>query len=274
MAKRIKVLKCPQCGHSKPETIGKEHYRCSKCGTEFFLDSDDVNINVNHRYEYRGQESGRSSRKGIWVVLFFIVILSVFFLLRLCSVRTTPVTPPSVTVVPPVSQKKSNTCLFSTIFPVDGKVVSFTVESKRSADSVYIVFRDVTSGNLLGKRTLGLAKNIRNEIAYRWFKSDSTHYLIRNKNTIYKIQPEVFDLEDITGEICSRKPALEPGIMTAEFVRPHNGEGFKLHTNLGKDLYYFPSPDILCTEKAFRYMVTDKPLKAARPEVYYLFRNK
>ena len=51
MAKQIKVVKCPQCGNSKPTAIGKEHYRCSKCDTEFFLDNDDVNINVNHRYE-------------------------------------------------------------------------------------------------------------------------------------------------------------------------------------------------------------------------------
>ncbi len=50
MAKQIKAIKCPQCGSSLNTKISEEHFKCDSCGTQYFLDNDDVNINVNHQF--------------------------------------------------------------------------------------------------------------------------------------------------------------------------------------------------------------------------------
>lgn len=53
MATRIKAVKCPQCGSEKHEQLDEKRYRCLNCGTEFFLDDDDINVNVNHHYDFQ-----------------------------------------------------------------------------------------------------------------------------------------------------------------------------------------------------------------------------
>ncbi|WP_019946820.1 SHOCT domain-containing protein [Hymenobacter aerophilus] len=49
MAKSIKALKCPQCGSTQKTQVRPEHFRCDNCGTEYFLDNDDININYTER---------------------------------------------------------------------------------------------------------------------------------------------------------------------------------------------------------------------------------
>ena len=76
MAKQIKVIKCPQCGGNKPVIIDKDHYRCSKCDTEFILDSDDINVNVNHNYGRREvPEHSPPKNSSIIILVFFAVFI-------------------------------------------------------------------------------------------------------------------------------------------------------------------------------------------------------
>ena len=74
MNKRIKVIKCPQCGSTKIEEIKPEHYRCKSCSSEFFLDNDDITI--HHRYETPGLE--QILGKGTKAILAAIVGITVF----------------------------------------------------------------------------------------------------------------------------------------------------------------------------------------------------
>ena len=41
MAKRIKVIKCPQCGSTKAKELRTDHYQCKNCYTEFFIWSEE-----------------------------------------------------------------------------------------------------------------------------------------------------------------------------------------------------------------------------------------
>lgn len=50
MAKQIKIIKCPSCGGVEKKTIKDEHFQCINCGADYFLDNDDVNINVNYKH--------------------------------------------------------------------------------------------------------------------------------------------------------------------------------------------------------------------------------
>lgn len=51
MAKQIKTIKCPQCGSVRKTEIKPDYFRCDGCTTEYFLDNDDINVNVRHSSE-------------------------------------------------------------------------------------------------------------------------------------------------------------------------------------------------------------------------------
>jgi hypothetical protein len=46
MAKQLKAIQCPTCGSPQKVEIRPDTYRCDNCGTEYFLDTDDITINV------------------------------------------------------------------------------------------------------------------------------------------------------------------------------------------------------------------------------------
>lgn len=84
MAKKIKAIKCPQCGSSKISELRADYYHCNSCGTDFFLDSDDINI------YHHNAPSDKSVDKSLQKKISFGVVLAVFFLLisifsRLCN---------------------------------------------------------------------------------------------------------------------------------------------------------------------------------------------
>lgn len=46
MATEIKAIQCPKCGSTQKTEVRPGVFRCDSCGTEYFLDNDDININV------------------------------------------------------------------------------------------------------------------------------------------------------------------------------------------------------------------------------------
>jgi hypothetical protein len=272
MAKQIKVIKCPQCGNSKPTAIDKDHYRCGKCDTEFILDSDDVNINVNHRYEQ--EEIKRPAlRKGgglailIIFITIFILVIGTNIVTRVFRQANRPVTTSSN---PPLKAS----AVFSTLLLVDGQAVAFNLENK-GGKGYSAVFYDIVNTKKI-KELNGLFEDEKiREVSSRKFQSDDSHYVIINDSYLYKITTDAFI--NMEAEISSRKPALNSGYSKISFTPDETGEGFALTTNLGKDFYYFPASDDLYTEKALDYVIQGKMQTVsdkAINQVYYLFRNK
>jgi len=46
MAKQLKAIQCPKCGSVQKTVLQPDTYRCANCGTEYFLDTDDINVNI------------------------------------------------------------------------------------------------------------------------------------------------------------------------------------------------------------------------------------
>lgn len=276
MAKQIKVIKCPQCGSTKPEQLKQDHYRCDKCGTQFFLDNDDVNININHKHSTEGSGSAKLS-KSVWIV-FVLVMIALIFLLRLCSgTSRNDGSKPTIYRTYANKEPKQDKYLAQLLLSVRGEGLVFCLENKDTKEPTYGQFRKLTTGEIVAEKNTGEKINRNPEIDHRFFTSDSTDYLIIDHQRIYTIAPDEYALTDVTDEICSRKPALEMGLMTVDFVDKGTGEGFRINTKLGKELFFFPATDVLCTENAFRFMATDNDkglLPGAVQRVYYLFQNK
>ena len=80
MAKQIKVIKCPNCGSIEKSEIKPEHYRCDNCNTEYFLDSDDINVNVRYQNQNNTQVNylDQSNIRSIIIIVACIVVVIVF----------------------------------------------------------------------------------------------------------------------------------------------------------------------------------------------------
>ena len=269
MAKQIKVLKCPQCGGSKPIMIDKDHYRCGNCDTEFILDNDDINVNVNHNYGQYDTQRRSSTRGTLIFIIAFVFALSFGALLVLMQLRKAD----SLTM----AIAKSD-IVFSVLSEVDGNAIAFYLEDENTllSDNGYsAVFYDVVNGKKIKEQKGLFMKESINEIECRKFISNGSCYIIVNGTHIFEVKPDT--LLDMYDEISSRKPALSSGYSKAFFVPEGYGEGFLIETNLGKSFYYFPASDALYTEKAMNHVMKGK-FETLSPEatdrVYYLFRNK
>ena len=49
MAKSIKAIECPKCGSTQKTAVRPDTFRCESCGTEYYLDNDDINVNYTVR---------------------------------------------------------------------------------------------------------------------------------------------------------------------------------------------------------------------------------
>lgn len=278
MAKQIKLIQCPQCGSTKPEQIEPDIYRCDKCGTRFFLDNDDININVNHNIP-RDEEGSRLSTSGcLWYFIAIALSTTVIVLIQYCSSTAFKYTDDVTTTYKTYGTQRSerNKYLFSTLLPAGGKGIALYVENRGAEDSTTVIFRDVVNERVLNQQNIGRKINVDGQVAHRFFTCDSTNYLILNRDRIYRVDVGKHTLTDITEDICAKKPALEAGIMSVDFVDKGTGEGFRMYTNLGKELFYFPAADVLCTEKAYKFMATGPKgiLPGAENRIYYLFLNR
>ena len=276
MATHIKVLKCPQCGSTTPMAQGNNHYKCDKCGTEFFLDNDDVNVNVNYRYDTVPTNTPSPSQPKKIILTFAIIFIALttfsFIISLLTHTNRTPARPQVVSENNTIQFTRS---LFSMPLSANGQGIAFYLINKKS-DNTYAVFQDIATGKIIKEQKAGVYISGNRNITYRYFQSDSTHYAIINDKFIYKINPANYSFTDITQDICARKPATKDGLMNVKFVPDGEGEGFCMNTNLGKELYYFPALDVLCTEKAIDVMASDnfKLSPEAKNSIYYLFLNK
>lgn len=279
MAKQIKVIKCPHCGNTKPQSIGKDHYRCDKCGTEFFLDNDDININVRHSYQ--NNEPHRLIQKkaiafiiiGVFSFLFFV------FMLQLCTSTVKQDSKPRKAYATPEIELKEYVDI--QLLQTGGKPLAFYVQSrnKQSRDKdnegLYAVFYDFENDKIINETRV--SENSYSQMEYELFYSNGKHYYIIDNRHLWEIDAEKCQIKNITNLISQAKPALNSGFSTIRFVENNYGDGLILTTNLGKAFYYFPTINQLYTYGAFNHISSqgmEMVTEDAKLRVYYLFLNK
>jgi len=276
MAKQIKVIKCPQCGGNKPVIIDKDHYRCSKCDTEFILDSDDINVNVNHNYGRREVPEHSPPKNSSIIILVFFAVFIFLISAGINFVSKQFKNANNQTSVS-ASTAKSD-IVFSVLLNDGGQATAFYLEDENTllSDNGYsAVFYDIVNGKKIKTQDKLFVNEKISDVEYRKFVSDNSCYVIINKCHIYRIDSDTF--VNMYDEISSRKPALNSGYSKAFFVTDGYGEGFALETKLGKMFYYFPTPDALYTEEAFNHVTKGKfetLSDKATDMVYYLFEHK
>lgn len=256
MAKQIKAIKCPQCGSSLNSKISEDHYKCNNCGTEYFLDNDDVNININHRFNQPPTDNSKIF-KIIGGILLFIVASSIF--ITTCSRLFKKNTPSSTYGVYSSSNNKEkdedkknkfkDSFNYSFVFENNSKdIIVFGISkreygeafSKDERDGYYFIFKNLLTGKILEATKLDI-KEVKNKDA-RTFVDGKT-YLIINKRTLYVINEANLSVDDITESTFNKHQEFSSGIASLEFVYEPRGNGLQVMSNVGKEYFYYPLVD-------------------------------
>lgn len=79
MAKTIKKIACPQCESYKITMIKEDYYLCNNCQTNFFLDTNDITINHNHKFDAKHVTHNADIGKKIIKVLLGLVVLFIVY---------------------------------------------------------------------------------------------------------------------------------------------------------------------------------------------------
>lgn len=270
MVKTIKVLKCPQCGSKKHTQTDDKHYRCNSCGAEFYIDDDDININVNHRFDNGSSlnigHGMIKNTKLITTALIFPLALFLFFgglVFFKSSHKSSFFDSDSIEV-------HDN---YGIIQPIncEGKVIfAYTMNRRYSMDyyndkpkhtnGVYYGFRDAQTSKVLVERLL-ISEKDEMELHTFWHDHDDLRYfhqanrwfLITSCRFIYEIDPKAMTIKNVSKTLFGKRPAMNSGISDVRYVERYDGEGFKVINNIGETYYYFPATDRLYTETAYNH---------------------
>lgn len=248
MAKQIKALKCPHCGSVKKQNVKEDHYICNHCGTEYFLDNDDINVNVRHQYDGRSSGLDPKSKKYILLavggVLFFLFLSGI---IKTCSNERSS---PSNGVYSADAPKKSE------YVERIKDYLAFTAYNTKSPMLLFVITRSKDGFSRDGAEYIArfydpLKEKIVSDIPLPGWKddfylrsrvfNDGGYYICADKsNKVYKIDPAKNEVVDMTAVFFADVPEFSSGIATLKFTQDKEGDGFNIMTNDGKEYYYYP----------------------------------
>lgn len=267
MAKQIKVIKCPQCGSVDHKQIKEDYYKCQNCGTEYFLDNDDININVTHKVD------GKPVAVNSKAVVIAVTLVAVIFMFA---------------IIFPLLLKKSSGGGFSDWqygsivldIPVEvkGKVYLLTLSNGPDKGSFYS-FTDFDTKEIVKTEKLQDVSEMKLTLQDRYIRkfSNGDIYFIIDKQKLFKLDNDNMVLTDITVSMFEGDSLYKSGIANIDpFAGDNDGDCFKVMTNMGKEYYYFPRIKQSFTQnEVSRNSYEKKTLRSDSKEaVAYIFTQK
>ncbi|MBE8715270.1 hypothetical protein [Sphingobacterium hungaricum] len=278
MAKRIKAIKCPQCGSTKQKEIDEHHFKCLNCDTEYILDSDDINI--IHRYDYPSSGVAPvNSKKIIYIILALLAIpLFIFIFSSIFSTDNA--------IVKELSNKKYTWESGSEMLAfVDekGDIKQFIVGSidypsgqgrdERVRGELYWSVYDIKSGKLDQVMKFNDIKEngfiSSTDFSLKKF-NDGAIYFVYKKNKIYKYDIKLKNLVQINAVLLEDIPQLKSGI--GNIISEDYYYALSITSNTGKKVIYFPSTKIY-VEGDIYSMARSNDIKMPNPTVVTEFTH-
>ncbi|WP_245792911.1 hypothetical protein [Tannerella forsythia] len=278
MAKRIKVIKCPQCGSTKAKELRTDHYQCKSCYTEFFIDSDDINI--LHKYDSPLGDLNKVNTKrilaGIAIVVSIFIFFGVFSNLFLQK-SSFDYAPPSL----PVKIEEKEVVFWDRIHKFKGFanatdegtiLVIGTRETKKGysvsdkKQSYYGIYQAVDGKEILVQPIRSLEETEISNTDVKLFENGDI-YAIINKKKLFKLNRATYELEEIIFEALNFSD-LAKGVYEIKFA--YDGDGFKVVNELGKELYYYPIINKVFGEDML-YKMLPRKTPEARKKVAFQF---
>ncbi|MFJ1473731.1 hypothetical protein ACILE9_05650 [Capnocytophaga cynodegmi] len=236
MAKRIKPIKCPQCGSTQATETKTDYYRCNSCQSEFFIDSDDINI--NHRHIYNTAELPPVNKKYLVMstIISFAFLIGVIVFYTFIQKNSYPL---SSTL-----QKNTEYWDIEQIIPT----------SNKDGEPIAIVVGDIVSGNYpneVYKPTFGFfhAQTFKeiaavpidiekvDDVSYKKMDEGKT-YIIINKNRLFLLDEKTLSINEVTPQSIGLAE-FEKGFAGVELAVAYENT-LKITNNLGQGYYYYP----------------------------------
>lgn len=271
MAKQIKAIACPKCGSTDKSEPKPEYYKCSNCGTEYFLDNDDITINHRVLYpEKKPADSKKLQRLGIILLgsLFFLWFVMWLFPSRPAQVAYTP-----------SHSRTWNSKNYDFILSAAGNPV-VVIAGDKTDDSeagqrrreAHVELYDLIAKKQIRseKLPLSLDNNRRNDFNVRRL-SDNQVYIIINKRYLYRVTSSL-RVEEVATSLFSQHPRMSSGIANADFRRIDDGNPLKITANDGILYFYYPQADKLYNEEENREQTKLLARKEAGEQLQTVFQ--
>ncbi len=245
MAKQIKAIKCPHCGSIGKTEVKADHFKCTSCNTEYYLDNDDININHNINFNSSTPFSDPSTAKRIGLVVGGVVAVFILFTFIIPSLFS------SRKSYPAKENVRAEYSWYSTDVSAyankDGRPIVVVLGVRRySGDDhenetgEYISFYDLlTDKELKTQKTGTFSLSNGNNFELKQF-SDNNFYGIANKERVYKIDKENLLASDVTQSLFKDHAKLASGIANAAFAYDSYGEAFNVMSNEGTNVFFYP----------------------------------
>jgi hypothetical protein len=258
MATEIKAIECPKCGSTKKYEVRPGDYRCVACGTEYFLDNGSVSFSAPLQQPVQVKAAKPARTVAILIV---IVIFAIIAFISYSSDDSTTTSSGKNNF----SSDESFTWDISwagqyLYLSTDKRPILFTIATKtyggdKSRSKDYIAFYDLGLDSELKVLPMPGASSLTHEhggsdLDVREF-SNGDMYIISDKLVISKVTKSSLSVRDVSKSLFENHNEMSSGLAKAELVDNDcaHGNGFNVFTNDGKNYFYFPLTDQLCTKE-------------------------
>ena len=274
MAKRIKAIKCPQCGSTKAKELRPDYYRCDSCHTEFFIDSDDINI--HHKYETPPEYI---NVRNVAIAIGSFVVFFIFIRILTSAFSSKPSGNDSHSVLDVKKEKEvvfwdriyefkgfANANGEGMILIIGSRGVKKGYSVSGEKESCFGIYQAIDEKEILIQPIKGFEKVEISDVDVKSFENGDV-YAIINKKKLFKLNIATYELKEIVFETLNL-PELAKGVYEIKFA--YDGDGFEVVNELGKELYYFPIINKVYSQDAF-YKARSKKMPDAKKQVAFQF---
>lgn len=269
MAKNIKAIKCPHCGSIKKTEIKADYFRCLNCDTEYFLDNDDINININHTpYE------GSNPRPTVKNHTTAVIITATLIVFTLFIVVINFIGKPDEASSIEAEKIKydyfggqivfQNTKTGKAVFLRLGREDIIAKDNSVDYVNTHAVFIDPVSKKQF-KNDMVFERTRRLDHYQSTFEicQDGTIYMIYPGEKLFTVDRKNNKLVDVTKSIFSNHPEISSGLAKITLLDNY----FDLMTNDGQKYYYVPKVDLLTSKRD----EVDKAIYSTYPDTWLKF---
>ncbi|UOR06450.1 transposase [Hymenobacter aerilatus] len=271
MAKTIKPLQCPTCGSPHKADVRPDVYHCQSCGTEYFLDSDDITITLRQQPTAAHPPASLPQAVWQWVLLGMVLVGLLFgvamWLFRPSRSASVPVATWPPALPPRWGLAHSLLLLGPKQQPVLVVAGNHNSGDSQAADSALVVFYNATTGKRLRRVALaGQSNGLDTDLHLKSFSDGTVHVLYHR--TLYRLSTTPPALEDVTEQLLGKQRALASGVASLD-LGSNEYDRYQVFTNDGHHLTYYPLIARTYTEdehwKAERGLSSLRPDSKVRP---------
>lgn len=266
MEEHIKVIKCPNCGSGNNEFIRENHYRCTSCNTEYFVEKNEMNVNVRHTFE---KEPISVSPKKVKATIFAVVVGVIsFFLFLYIADWISGDNKQGGGAVGKTEWRYFNP-MATNLIEIDNKPYFILYATRKfgyEKEEKGYYFYDIDED----KVDKFVELEGRSATTRRF--ADGNYYLELDGKQLFRLNKSSLIFEDYSPIIRVLDPAFSTGFVSIKLTYRDDGQSFDIVSNVGDEYRYYPIVNALYTKDESYKMSYGKEgiLPQARDTTYHI----